>query len=32
MPIQPENYLKGKIKEGVGEYIRNKDVIPVYTG
>lgn len=31
MPIQPENYLKDKVKEGLSGYIRNKDVLPLFT-
>lgn len=28
MPIQPENYLKDKVKEGLSGNIRNKAVLP----
>lgn len=31
MPIQPENYLKDKVKEGLSGYIKNKDVLPLFT-
>lgn len=31
MPIQPENYLKDKVKEGLSGYIRNKSVLPLFT-
>lgn len=31
MPIQPENYLKDRVKEGLSGYIRNRDVLPLFT-
>lgn len=31
MPIQPENYLKDKVKEGLSSYTRNKAVLPLFT-
>lgn len=31
MPIQPENYLKDRVKEGLSGYIKNRDVLPLFT-
>lgn len=31
MPIQPENYLKDRVREGLSGYIRNRDVLPLFT-
>lgn len=31
MPIQPENYLKDRVKEGLSGYIRNRDVLSLFT-
>lgn len=31
MPIQPENYLKDKVREGLSGYIKNRDVLPLFT-
>lgn len=31
MPIQPENYLKDKVKEGLSGYIKNRAVLPLFT-
>lgn len=31
MPIQPENYLKDKVRDGLSTYIKNRDVLPLFT-
>lgn len=31
LPMQPENYLKDKIKSGLSTYIKNRDVLPLFS-